>query len=41
MAQREIYANMPEIEALDLLTIASLLHRRLDTAVRTHRATTP
>lgn len=37
----KIYANMPEIEALDLLTIASLLHRRLDTAVKTHRTTTP
>jgi len=36
-----IYANMPELEALDLLTIASLLHRRLDNAVRTQRATTP
>ena len=30
-----IYANMPEREALDLLTIASLLHRRLDGAVKT------
>jgi len=37
----KIYANMPEIEAMDLLTIASLLHRRLDNAVRTHRTATP
>lgn len=37
----KIYANMPELEALDLLTIASLLHRRLDNVVRTQRAATP
>jgi uncharacterized protein (TIGR02391 family) len=37
----KIYANMPELEALDLLTIASLLHRRLDNAVRTQRPTAP
>jgi uncharacterized protein (TIGR02391 family) len=35
------YANMPEQEALDLLTIASLLHRRLDNAIRTQRTGTP
>lgn len=34
----KIVWNMSERDALDLLTFASYLHRRLDAAVRTHRA---
>jgi uncharacterized protein (TIGR02391 family) len=36
----KIYWNMTEPDSLDLLTMASFIHRRLDSAARTPRLTT-